>query len=72
MLTSWQLPRTMWLDSSVILQCHLPVVYVSKDQELLISIASLAHLAAIGLCLMDVNVDSEDENLKLYQEQLCW
>ena len=62
----------MWLDSSVILQCLLPVVYVSKNQDLLISIASLAHLAVIGLCLMDVNIDSEDKNLKFYQEQLSY
>ena len=27
-------------------------------------IASLAHLAAIGECSMDVNFDSKDENMK--------
>ena len=30
--------------------------------------ASLAHLAVIGVYLMDVNTDSEEENLKFYSE----
>ena len=51
-----------WLDSSVILQCLVLLVYVSENQDLWISIASSAHLGATGC----VNAEPEEDNIKSY------